>query len=158
MSVSFEDLTGNPVDADWQVLGFSGTATSGSAVLPVSEAGSQITATYAGVGALSTPTGIQGGSHTMQVPIMPQGDWNLGAGSVVVLGPTEDGSPHMAGGNITIPSNAQLILQDTSLQIPEFATLTVNSYGDFEGTDSQFHGDIISHSGLFSDSADSIYQ
>ena len=64
---------------------------------------------------------------------MPQGDWNLVAGSVVVLGPTEDGSPHMAGGNITIPSNAELILQDTSLQIPEFATLTVNSYGDFEG-------------------------
>ena len=25
MSVTFEDLTGNPVDADWQVLGFSGT-------------------------------------------------------------------------------------------------------------------------------------
>ena len=155
MAVAFEDLTGNPVDADWQVLGFSGTANSGSAVLPVSEGGSQITATYAGVGALSTPTGVQGGTHTIQVPIMPQGDWNLGAGSVVVLGPTEDGSPHMAGGNITIPSNAQLILQDTSLQIPEFATLTVNSYGDFEGTDSQFHGDIISHSGLFSDSADS---
>ena len=155
MTIAFEDLTGNPVDADWQVLGFSGTATTGSAVLPVSESGSQITATYAGVGALSTPTGVQGGSHTIQVPIMPQGDWNLGAGSVVVLGPTEDGSPHMAGGNITIPSNAQLILQDTNLQIPEFATLTVNSYGDFEGMNSQFHGDIISHSGLFSDSVNS---
>ena len=155
MTITFEDLTGNPVDADWQVLGFSGTASGGSAVLPVSESGSQITATYAGVGALSTPAGVQGGSHTIQVPIMPQGDWNLGAGSVVVLGPTEDGSPHMAGGNITIPSNAQLILQSTSLQIPEFATLIVNSYGDFEGMNSQFHGDIISHSGLFSDSVDS---
>ena len=155
MTITFEDLTGNPVDADWQVLGFSGTASGGSAVLPVSESGSQITATYAGVGALSTPAGVQGGSHTIQVPIMPQGDWNLGSGSVVVLGPTEDGSPHMAGGNITIPSNAQLILQSTSLQIPEFATLIVNSYGDFEGMNSQFHGDIISHSGLFSDSVDS---
>ena len=155
MTINFEDLTGNPVDADWQVLGFSGTANSGSAVLPVSESGSQITATYAGVGALSSPTGIQGGSHTMQVPIMPQGDWALGAGSVVVLGPTEDGSPHTAGGNITIASNAQLILQHTSLEIPETASLTVNTLGDFEGIDSQFYGDVISHSDLFSDSMSS---
>ena len=151
-TINFEDLTGNPVDADWQVLGFSGTANGGSAILPVSEAGSQITATYAGVGALSTPIGVQSGAHTIQVPIMPQGDWVLSAGTVVVLGPTEDGTPHSAGGNITIPSNAQLILQDTSLVIPEGATLTVNSYGDFEGENSQFFGDIISHSAQFSDS------
>ena len=60
MTISFEDLTENPVDADWQVLGFSGTASSGSAVLPVSELGSQITATYGGVGAISDPIGVQG--------------------------------------------------------------------------------------------------
>ena len=96
MTVSFEDLTGNPVDADWQTLGFSGTASSGSAVLPVSEIGSQIIATFAGVGAISTPTGVQGGTHTIQVPIMPQGDWVLPVGSVVVLGPTEDGTPSLS--------------------------------------------------------------
>ena len=61
MTVSFEDLTGNPVDADWQTLGFSGTASSGSAVLPVSEMGSEIIATFAGVGALSMPTGVKEG-------------------------------------------------------------------------------------------------
>ena len=152
MTINFEDLTGNPVDADWHVLGFSGTASSGTAVLPVSELGSQITATYGGVGALSTPTGVQGGTHTIQVPIMPQADWTLSSGSVVVLGPTDDGMPHSAGGNITIPANAKLILMDTSLMIPEGANLIVNSYGDFEGENSQFHGDIISHSDLFSDS------
>ena len=38
MQVDFEDLSNNPVDADWQVLGFSGTATSGTAYLPISEA------------------------------------------------------------------------------------------------------------------------
>ena len=152
MTINFEDLTGNPVDADWHVLGFSGTASSGTAVLPVSELGSQITATYGGVGALSTPTGVQGGTHTIQVPIMPQADWTLSSGSVVVLGPTDDGMPHSAGGNITIPANAKLILMDTSLMIPEGANLVVNSYGDFEGENSQFHGDIISHSDLFSDS------
>ena len=124
----------------------------GHAVLPVSELGSQITATYGGVGALSTPTGVQGGIHTIQVPIMPQADWTLSSGSVVVLGPTDDGMPHSAGGNITIPANAKLILMDTSLVIPEGANLIVNSYGDFEGENSQFHGDIISHSDLFSDS------
>ena len=155
MTINFEDLAGNSVDADWQVLGFRGTANAGSAILPVSETGSQITATYAGVGALSTPIGVQGGSHTIQVPIMPQGDWVLSGGAIVVLGPTEDGTPHSAGGNITIPTNAQLILQDTSLTIPEGATLTVDSYGDFEGINSNFHGDIISHSALFSDAATS---
>lgn len=155
MTVSFEDLTGNPVDADWQTLGFSGTASSGSAVLPVSEMGSEIIATFAGVGALSTPTGVQGGTHTIQVPIMPQGDWNLPAGSVVVLGPTEDGLPHSAGGNITIPANANLILQDTALTIPEGATLVVDSYGNFEGENSEFHGDVVSHSADFANSPSS---
>ncbi len=155
MTISFEDLSGNSVDADWEVLGFTGTASSGVALLPVSEAGSQIIATYAGVGALSTPIGVQGGTHTIQVPIMPQGDWVLNGGTVVVLGPTEDGSPHMAGGNITIPSNAQLVLQDTTLQLPSYATLTVDSYGDFEGTNSQLVGNVISHSSDFSDSPSS---
>lgn len=155
MTVSFEDLTGNPVDADWQTLGFSGTASSGSAVLPVSEIGSQITATFAGVGAISTPTGVQGGTHTIQVPIMPQGDWVLPAGSVVVLGPTEDGMPHSAGGNITIPANANLILQDTALTIPAYATLVVDSYGNFEGENSEFHGDVVSHSADFANSPSS---
>ena len=155
MTVSFEDLTGNPVDADWQTLGFTGTASSGSAVLPVSEIGSQITATFAGVGAISTPTGTQGGTHTIQVPIMPQGDWVLPAGSVVVLGPTEDGTPHSAGGNITIPANANLILQDTALTIPANATLMVDSYGNFEGENSEFHGDVVSHSADFANSPSS---
>ena len=155
MTVNFEDLTGNSVDADWEVLGFSGTASSGSATLPVSESGSQITATFSGVGALSTPIGVQGGSHTIQVPIMPQGDWVLSAGTVVVLGPTEDGSPHAAGGNITIPDNAELVLQDTTLVLPTDATLTIDSYGDFEGISSELHGDIISHSPEFSDSPSS---
>ena len=155
MTITFEDLSGNSVDADWEVLGFTGTASSGVALLPVSEAGSQIIATYAGVGALSTPIGVQGGTHTIQVPIMPQGDWVLNGGTVVVLGPTEDGSPHIAGGNITIPSNAQLVLQDTTLQLPSYATLTVDSYGDFEGTNSQLVGNVISHSSDFSDSPSS---
>ena len=152
MAVTFEDLTGNPVDADWTVLGFSGTATGGMDTLPVSEAGSKIVATYAGVGAQSSPTGAQGGSHTMQVPIMPQSDWTLTAGTVVVLGPTADGSPHMAGGNVIIPPNAQLFLQDTTLELPEGATLTVDSYGDFEGSNGHLMGDVISHSADFSDS------
>ena len=58
MTVSFEDLTGNPVDADWETLGFSGTANFGSAVLPVSEIGSQITATFAGVDIAPTPANV----------------------------------------------------------------------------------------------------
>ncbi len=152
MTISFEDLSGNPVDADWKVLGFSGTATAGTAVLPVSEAGSKITATYSGVGALSTPIGVEEGTHVIQVPIMPQADWTLTAGTIVVLGPTEDGLPHLAGGNITIPANAHLILQDTTLELPSNATMTIDSYGDFEGHGSHLLGDVISHSSEFSNS------
>ncbi|MGB0602796.1 MAG: hypothetical protein ACPGNS_04260, partial [Candidatus Poseidoniaceae archaeon] len=111
--------------------------------------------TFAGVGAISTPTGTEGGTHTIQVPIMPQGDWTLPAGTVVVLGPTEDGMPHSAGGNITIPANANLILQDTALAIPVYATLMVDSYGNFEGENSEFHGDVISHSADFANSPSS---
>ena len=155
MTISFEDLTGNPVDADWQTLGFSGAASSGVAVLPVSESGSDIIATFAGVGAISTPIGVQGGTHTIQVPIMPQGDWVLPVGSVVVLGPTEDGMAHFAGGNITIPGNAELILQDTALTIPQAASLIVDSYGNFEGVNSEFNGHIISHSADFANSPSS---
>tara|TARA_B110001452_G_scaffold237348_1_gene217127 strand:+ start:525 stop:4976 length:4452 start_codon:yes stop_codon:yes gene_type:complete len=152
MTISFEDLTGNPVDANWQVLGFSGTASAGAAVIPVSEAGSKITATYSGIGALSTPIGFQGGTHSIQVPIMPQTDWTLTAGTVVVLGPTEDGQPHLAGGNITIPANAKLILQDTTLELPTNTTITIDSYGDLEGHNSHLVSDVISHSGEFGNS------
>ena len=152
MTINFEDLTGKPIDADWQTLGYSGTAISGIAVLPVSENGSQIIATFAGIGAISTPLGIQDGTHTIQVPIMPQGDWVLPEGAVVVLGPTEDGMPHSAGGNITIPANANLVLHNTALQIPTGASLVVDSYGNFEGTNSGLYGNIVSHSADFSNS------
>jgi hypothetical protein len=155
MTISFEDLTGNPVDANWEVLGFQGTAIAGEGILPVSETGSKITATYSGVGALSTPVGVQGGSHTIQVPIMPQGDWALVGGTVVVLGPTEDGTPHIAGGNVTVPPNAQLILQDTTLQLPNYATITIDNYGDLEGYNSQLIGEVISLSSEFGDSQSS---
>ena len=151
MTISFEDLTGNSVDADWEVLGFSGTASNGEDILPVSESGSQITATFSGIGALSRPSGVQGGTHTIQVPLMPQSDWTLAGGTIVVLGPTEDGSPHIAGGNITIPSNSQLRLQDTTLQLPSYATLTIDYNGEFAGTNSHFEGDVISSGGNVND-------
>ena len=151
MTISFEDLTGNSVDADWEVLGFEGTASNGEDILPVSEAGSQITAIFSGIGALSNPNGVQGGTHTIQVPLMPQSDWTLAGGTIAVLGPTEDGSPHIAGGNITIPSNSQLILQDTTLQLPSYATLTIDYNGDFAGTNSHFEGDVISSGGGVND-------
>ena len=149
MTINFEDLTGKPIDADWQTLGYSGAAISGSAVVPVSEHGSQIISTFAGVGAISTPLGIQNGTHTIQVPVMPQGDWILPAGEVVVLGPTDDGMPHSAGGNITIPGNANLVLHDTALQLPPGASLVVDSYGNFEATNSEFNGNVVIQSADF---------
>lgn len=155
MGVTFEDLSGNTVDANWEVLGFDGKASAGFALLPISEAGSTIIATYTGVGTISEVIGADGGSHTIQVPIMPQGDWVLTPGTVVVLGPTEDGSPHIAKGNITIPTNAGLILQDTELVVPYYSKVTVDEYGNFEGLDATLHSDIISKSGDFGNSQNS---
>ena len=153
--ISFEDLSGNPVDADWQVLGFKGKASSGMATLPVSETGSTITATYSGVGAIFETVGIEGASHTIQVPIMPQGDWILTPGTVVVLGPTEDDSPHTAFGNITVPANAGLILQDTTLSIPNYAKIIVDEFGDLEGMNAIIKGEVQSNSNGFANSINS---
>jgi hypothetical protein len=104
--VNFEDLVGNPINAEWSSLGFSGTASTGTANLPIATDGNNVAATYGGIGASKILMGTDGGSHMIQVPIIPIGDWVITTGTDVVLGPTIDGSPHNAGGNITVQNGA----------------------------------------------------
>ena len=146
VTVSFEDLVGNQVDADWEAMGFEGVANSGSALVPALESGSEILARYAGVGTVATTTGTEGGTLTIQVPIMPQGDWLLPTGQTIVLGATDDGLPHTATGNITIPANSHLIIESSTLEIPSYAKLKLNTLSSFDGVDAAVIGDIEIHS------------
>ena len=147
VTVSFEDLFGNPVDATWESLGFTGVASSGSAMVPVSESGSLIVATFASVGTSTTTNGAQDGTLTMRVPIMPQSsDWTLPAGETIVLGKTANGEPHVAAGNITIPANTILIIQESELQLPSNAKLEINYLGELDGVEGKLVGDVISYS------------
>ena len=150
VTVSFEDLVGNPIDATWESLGFTGTANSGTAQVPVLESGSEILARFAGVGTVTTEVGADGGTLLMQVPIMPQGDWLLPGGQTIVLGMTDDGSAHTATGNITIPANSHLIVDRSTLEIPSYAKLKVNTLGSFSGVDASVVGSVEIHSEGFS--------
>ena len=130
----------------WEAMGFEGVANSGSALVPALESGSEILARYAGVGTVATTTGTEGGTLTIQVPIMPQGDWLLPTGQTIVLGATDDGLPHTATGNITIPANSHLIIESSTLEIPSYAKLKLNTLSSFDGVDAAVIGDIEIHS------------
>ena len=143
--VSFEDLVGNSIDVDWQVNGFEGTSTAGADNLPIAESVSTVIATYGGIGVQSDLTGSSGATHTIQVPIMPQGDWTITSGIDVVLGPTPDGAPHIAAGNITITNGASLHLVDSTLELEDFAILTIVDGGIFSASNGSLVGDIFAN-------------
>jgi hypothetical protein len=149
VTVSFEDLVGNSIDATWESLGFTGVANSGTALVPVLDSGSQVLAKFAGVGTVSTTSGSEGGTLLMQVPIMPQGDWLLPGGQTIVLGATDDGSAHTATGNITVPANSHLIVESSTLNLPNYAKLTVNTLGSVDGVDAEIIGNVEIHSDGF---------
>ncbi|MGY8755329.1 MAG: hypothetical protein ACKVIR_06520 [Candidatus Poseidoniales archaeon] len=141
--VSFEDLVGNSIDVDWQVNGFEGASTGGSDTLPISETVSTVIATYGGIGVRSDLAGSVGATHTIQVPIMPLDDWIITSGIDVVLGPTPDGTPHMAAANITINNGASLHLADSILSLEDFASLNIVDGGEFSATNGSLEGEII---------------
>ena len=143
-TVTFEDLAGNPIDADWAALGFYGTATSGADILPLSEDGTIVTAAFEGIGVASELIGSEGANHNIQVPIIPSGDWIIPTGSDVVLGATPDGSSHIAQGNITIQNGGSLTVMDSTLSLPSGSKVTINSGGVLKGTNGILDGDVYS--------------
>lgn len=143
-TVTFEDLAGNPIDADWSALGFQGTATSGTDILPLSEDGTVVTAAFEGIGVASELIGSDGASHNIQVPIIPSGDWIIPTGSDVVLGATPDGSSHVAQGDITIQNGGSLTVMDSTLSLPSGKKVTINSGGILKGTNGILDGDVYS--------------
>ena len=140
--VNFEDLVSNPITAEWTSLGFSGTANGGSANLPISSDGNEVVATYGGIGVSKTLTGSQDNLHTIQVPIIPIGDWVISTD--VVLGATPEGLPHTAGGNITVQNGASLRVVDSTLVIPHGSVLDAKIGSTLSGTNGIISGEVIS--------------
>jgi LPXTG-motif cell wall-anchored protein len=141
-TIYFEDLSENSVDADWQINGFSGTSVAGMATVMVTEGADTIEASVNGVGTIMSVTGFDGASYTIEIPLLPDGDWIIGNGDEIVLHPRNDGTPHLAGGNITINAGGSLTLHST-LQLP-FANSSITiSGGDLYSQGSTIIGDVI---------------
>ena len=116
--VTFTDLQGNPVQADVHAHGFALMSNSnGALTLPLMSSGSTVDVTLDGAGVRVQLYGGQTG-QSVQVPVIPQGDWTIASGQEVVLGPRPDGQPHQLSGDLTIGNNAVLTLQGTTLSVP----------------------------------------
>ena len=127
--VTFTDLQGNPVEADVSVHGFDLRSNSNGAVtLPLVASGSIVDATLDGSGVRVVLYGGQNG-QSVQVPVIPAGDWTVGSGQDVVLGPRPDGQPHQLSGDLEVNNNGRLTLKDTTLLLGSGNTVTLQGSG-----------------------------
>jgi len=131
--VTFTDLDGQPIEANVVVHGFEFVANSnGALTLPLSSSGSLIDATYQGAGVRVVLTGGYIG-QSVQVPIIPAGDWTIPSSKVVILGPRPDGASHQLTGSLTISDGAQLTLMNTVLIVPASESVSLLGTGVLEG-------------------------
>lgn len=134
-AVTFTDLVGNPVEADISVHGFEiDSDVNGAADLPLLASGSLVSVTLDGAGVRVTLTGGQLG-QSVQIPVIPAGDWNIPSGQFIVLNPKVDGTSHMLSGDLTISNNAGLSLQGVGLQLPQSAEIDIQGTGVLSGQD-----------------------
>ncbi len=133
--VTFTDLIGNPVEANIFVHGFELTSdVNGAADLPLLASGSMVSVTLDGAGVRVSLTGGQGG-QSVQIPVIPSGDWTIPSGQFVVLNPKVDGSAHTLTGDLTISNNAGLSLVGVDLQLPQTAEIDIQGSGILSGQD-----------------------
>ncbi len=142
--VTFTDLAGNPVEATIHVHGFSlQSDTNGAATLPLLSSGSSVDVTLAGAGVRVVLFGSQIG-QSVQVPVIPQGDWTIASGQFVFLGPRPDGSPHTMSGDLTLSTGSGLELSGTTLALPSDGIVEVEGSGELTGSDSTLRANSIS--------------
>ena len=142
--VTFTDLTGNPVQAAINVHGFSlQSDVNGGATLPLLSSGSSVDVTLAGAGVRVTLYGSQIG-QSVQVPVIPQGDWTISTGQFVFLGPRPDGLPHTMTGDLTISTGAGLELSDTTLSLPADGVVEVEGSGELTGSGATLDANSVS--------------
>ena len=132
-AVTFTDLQGNPVEADVLVHDFALKANSnGALTLPLTAAGSVVDATLDGSGVRTVLYGGQSG-QSVQVPVIPNGDWTVGSGQDIVLGARPDGQPHVLSGDLVVANNGRLTLVNTILNLETGSTVTLQGTGVLQG-------------------------
>lgn len=146
-AVTFTDLAGQPVEAHVSVHGFAFMSDSnGALTLPLVGSGSVVDVTLDGAGARVMLYGGQGG-QSVQVPVIPQGDWTISAGQDVVLGPRPDGQPHQLPGDLTVANNGALTLISTNVVLAPGHTISVEGTGQFIGQNATITADSLQASG-----------
>ena len=142
--VTFTDLIGDPIEATIVVHGFEMMSNAnGAANIPLVSSGSVAEVTYLGAGVQTTLYGGQNG-QSVQVPVIPAGDWTISSGQSVVLGPRPDGQAHLIGGDLTIQTNAQLTLVDTAVVVPSGSSVQLEGSGVLYGRNAHLTTDMVS--------------
>ncbi len=135
-AVTFTDLAGQPIEASVAVHGFDLMSNeNGALTLPLLETGSEVDATLDGAGVRVVLYGGQGG-QSVQVPVIPAGDWTISSGQDVVLGSRPDGQPHQLSGDLTVANNGALSLLSTSVVLSEGHSVLLQGSGQLSGTNS----------------------
>ncbi|MEE2747775.1 MAG: hypothetical protein VX473_04840, partial [Candidatus Thermoplasmatota archaeon] len=137
-TITVTDLVGASIaGASVQAHGFSEvTNPSGEATLPLLASGSFVEAEEpnSGMGSSATLTPPGG---AIQIAIVPgTGDWSIPAGVDARLANGE----FVLNGNLTIESTASLMLIDSTLTMPETATLTIQPNGQLRGDNGTLQG------------------
>ena len=142
--VRFTDISGNGVEAIINLYAFQLiTDENGYISLPLNSEGTEVMITVLGAGLVATLYGGVSG-QVIQVPVIPNGDWTIGQGQSITLGPTPNGQPHIVPGNLSLEGNGQLILTNTELMIAEGKTVQITGNGQIIGDNSTIYSPSIS--------------
>ena len=145
--VTFTDLAGQPVEANVLVHEFELMSNSnGALTLPLVSSGSVVDVTLEGAGTRVTLYGGQTG-QSVQVPVIPDGDWTISSGQDVVLGPRPDGQPHQLAGDLTVANNGALTLVSTDVILASGHGITLQGTGQLTGADAIIAADTLQASG-----------
>ena len=131
--VTFTDLSGSPIEATVLVHGFTLMSNSnGAATIPLLSQGSTVDVSLGGAGVRVI---LYGGTmgQSVQVPVIPQGDWTITSGQFVYLGARPDGAPHVLSGDLTLETGSGLQLDRTTLMLPEGGTVNVEGSAQLLG-------------------------
>ncbi len=145
--VTFTDLAGQPVEAHVFVHNFELMSNSnGALTLPLVSGGSVVDVTLEGAGTRVTLYGGQTG-QSVQIPVIPVGDWTISSGQDVVLGSRPDGQPHQLSGDLTVANNAVLTLVSSNVILSQGHTISIEGTGQLIGEAASIAADSVQASG-----------
>ena len=131
--VTFTDLSGAPVEATILVHEFTILSNAnGAATLPLLSQGSTVDVSLGGAGVRVTLYGATMG-QSVQIPVIPEGDWTITSGQFVYLGARPDGAPHVLSGDLTLETGSGLQLDGTTLILPASGAVNVQGSAQLLG-------------------------